>query len=92
MRIAKHFDAWSLVVIGATVGLFLAATLTTGVVHDLLLETGAFLVSVKLILMAYKSSVTALALAEKLEEIHQAVRQLDMSVPSTSPAPPVARD
>ena len=58
----KHFDLGSLIVIVITFILFAVALFTKGFTHDLLLESGVFLVSVKLILMAYKSSVDAIEL------------------------------
>ncbi len=69
MNPAKHFDAPSLLVIVVTLILFALAILTKGFTHDLLLEAGVFLVSVKLILMAYKSSVSAASLERKLDQI-----------------------
>ncbi|MBW2327978.1 MAG: hypothetical protein JRF45_16245 [Deltaproteobacteria bacterium] len=52
----KHFDMGSMIVIIVTFILFITALFTKGLTHDLLLETGVFLVSVKLILMAFKNS------------------------------------
>jgi len=52
----KHLDMWSLLIIVTTVILFVTALFAKGCTHDLLLEAGVFLVSVKLILMAHKSS------------------------------------
>jgi hypothetical protein len=54
----KHFDTGSLLVMGITFVLFVLALFTKGWTHDLLLEAGVFLVSVKLIMMAYKNSVS----------------------------------
>jgi len=54
----KHFDVASLTVIIVTFVLFIVALFTKGFTHDLLLEVGIFLISVKLIMMAYKSSVS----------------------------------
>ena len=69
MNIAKHFDAGSLLVMAITLVLFLTALFTTGFTHDLLLEAGVFLVSVKLILMAHKNSVSNRSIQQKLDEI-----------------------
>ena len=69
MNAAKHFDAPSLLVIAVTLILFVVAIFAKGLTHDLLLEAGVFLVSVKLILMAYKSSVSAASLERKLDQI-----------------------
>jgi hypothetical protein len=48
----KRFDPGSLLVIVITFILFVAALFTKGFTHDLLLEAGVFLVSVKLIIMS----------------------------------------
>lgn len=64
-----HFDIGSLIVITVTFVLFFAALFTKGLTHDLLLEAGVFLISVKLIIMAYKSSITTKALLKELREI-----------------------
>ncbi len=65
----KHFDAGSLVIIAITLVLFVVALFTTGFTHGLLLEAGVFLVSVKLILMAYKNSVAEKQIVDELREI-----------------------
>lgn len=65
----KHFDAGSIIVIATTFILFTLALFFTGFTHDLLLEAGVFLVSVKLILMAYKSSVASENIHRELKEI-----------------------
>ncbi len=69
MAPARHFDAGSLAVIATTLVLFLAALVTKGFTHDMLLEAAVFLVSVKLIVMSYKNGVSAAALARELAEI-----------------------
>jgi len=55
----KHFDVGSMIVIGITFVLFAMALFFTGFTHGLLLEAGVFLVSAKLIIMSYKSSVSS---------------------------------
>ena len=65
----RHFDIGSIVVIAITFVLFAMALFFTGFTHDLLLEAGVFLVSVKLIIMAYKSSVTSEDIHRELKEI-----------------------
>jgi hypothetical protein len=76
MDMGKHFDVWSFLVIALTLVLFVAALFTKGFTHDLLLEAGVFLVSVKLILTAYRNSVVNNAIQQKLEEIHSTVQRL----------------
>jgi len=65
----KHFDVWSIIVIFVTFILFVLALFAKGFKHDLLLEAGVFLVSVKLIILAYKNSVSNRVLERQLEEI-----------------------
>ena len=65
----NHFDTGSLLVIAITFVLFVIALFTRGFTHDLSLEAGVFLVSVKLIMMAHKNNVTSKAVAEDLAEI-----------------------
>jgi hypothetical protein len=73
--IRKHIDGGSLVVILMTLVLFVAALFEKGFSHDLLLEAGVFLVSVKLIIMSYKSARHSAELKERLDEIHGALRR-----------------
>lgn len=65
----KHIDSGSLTVAFITLALFVAALFTKGLSHDLFLEAGVFLVSVKIILMAYTNSVAIGRLDEKLDKI-----------------------
>jgi len=60
---------------GITLILFVAALFTKGFTHDLLLEAGVFLVSVKLILMAYKNSVATANVQEKLDKIQATLQR-----------------
>jgi len=53
-----------------TLLLFIAALFVKGFTHDLLLEAGVFLVSVKVIMMAYKISV----IIREIREIKAAIR------------------
>ena len=62
----QHFDAGSLLIIVITFVLFVAALYFTGFTHDLLLEAGVFLVSVKLIVMSYKNKVASDSLHQEL--------------------------
>jgi len=73
--IRKHIDGGSLVVILITLVLFVAALFEKGFSHDMLLEAGVFLVSVKLIIMSYKGTRLSAELKERLDEIHGALRR-----------------
>jgi hypothetical protein len=86
--VRSHFDIGSLVVIAMTLVLFMVALFTKGFTHDLLLEAGVFLVSVKLIIMAHKDAVVAAHMAKRLERVQSALagleRRLDGRTPSTT--------
>ncbi len=71
----KYLDFWSAVVIVITFVLFTAALFFTGLTHDLLLEAGVFLVSVKLIMMAHNNSKNSSKLEAELQEIKQLIKQ-----------------
>jgi hypothetical protein len=72
---SEHFDIGSLLTILITLVLFIVALFTKGFTHDLLLEAGVFLVSVKLILMAYKNSVVGRKILTDLEQIKSRVNR-----------------
>ncbi len=67
----QHFDTGSLFIILITFLLFTVALFVKGFTKDLLIEIGIFLVSVKLILMAYNNSVISSKLLAELEEIQK---------------------
>jgi len=76
-RIHQHLDVPSRFVIGLTLVLFAAALAVKGLGHDLLLEGAVFLISVKLIMLAYKSSVANERLLEELAIVHETVARLE---------------
>lgn len=71
-----YLDKGSLITIFVTLILFVAALYFTGFTHDLLLEAGVFLVSVKLILMSYKDQLEVDSLNKKLVEIHSLIKEI----------------
>ena len=71
----KHFDIGSIIVIIITFILFALALFFTGLTHDILLEAGVFLVSVKLIIMAYKTSISSRKIELELKEIKELLKQ-----------------
>lgn len=70
-EVRGFLDRASVVVIALTLVLFVVALFSKGLTHDLLLEAGVFLVSVKLILMSYKQSQSAARAQERLERIEE---------------------
>ena len=75
----RHLDNGSLGVMGLTLVLFVVALFAKGLTHDLLLEAGVFLVSVKLILAAYKNSVSNQRILTLLQEIRDSIGPTDRS-------------
>jgi hypothetical protein len=65
----KYLDIGSLIVIITTFFLFVLALFTKGLTHDILLEAGVMLVSVKLIMMSYKISLFSRAIQKDLNYI-----------------------
>ncbi len=68
-KMLEHFDLGSMVIIAVTFILFTIALFSTGFTHDLFLESGVLLVSIKLIIMAYKSSRANQKIMQELQDI-----------------------
>jgi hypothetical protein len=73
--VKKHLDVGSVVVIAITFILFAMAVFFKGITHDLLLEAGVFLVSVKVIMMGFKNGEFAQRLENELEEIKDILKK-----------------
>ena len=73
----RLFDLGTVVVIGTTLLLFVIALFEKGFTHDMLLEAGVFLVSVKLIMMSYKNSLATRDMRDQLDAIQQALARLE---------------
>lgn len=73
MAQVKGLDIGSLLVISITFVLFVLSLILKGITHEILLESGVFLVSVKLIIMSHKSQVMKKSMETKLDAIHDAV-------------------
>ena len=69
----KHLDLSSTIILLITLVLFIAALFFKGFTHDILLEAGVFLVSVKVIMMAYKISAHADQIISEIREIKDAI-------------------
>ena len=67
----KYFDTGIIIVIVITILLFTAALFVKGFTHNLLLEAGVLLVSIKLIMMAYRNSINYSDLKKDLNEIRR---------------------
>lgn len=76
-RFHEHLDPASWLVLLITLVLFATALFVKGLGHDLLLEAGVFLVSVKLIMMMHRSGVTARHIEGELAAIRAALLRLE---------------
>jgi hypothetical protein len=65
----NYLDIGSAIVVVVTFILFAAALFTKGFTHDLFLEIGVLLVSVKIIMMAHKNEIHIQNLRKELKEI-----------------------
>ncbi len=72
---ASFIDTSSIVVISVTFVVFFVALLTKGFTHDLLLEIGVLMISVKLIIMTYKNGAHADKLEKEIKEIKELIKQ-----------------
>ena len=77
LDIKKHFDMGSLFIIAVTLTLFVSALFAEGLTHNVLLEAAVFLVSVKLIVMAYKSIDATNSLHKKLDTIDKKLNEIE---------------
>jgi len=77
LELKRHYDTGSLVVIAVTFILFVSAVFTKGFTHDILLEAAVFLVSVKLIIMAYKNIDETDSLHKKLDDIYIKINTIE---------------
>jgi hypothetical protein len=73
----RHLDSGTLITLLITLVLFIVALFAKGLSHDLLLEAGVFLVSVKLVLAAYKSSVANAAILDRLAEMERTLARVE---------------
>ena len=71
MKLFKSVDPWAGVVILLTIGLFTLSLAVKGITHELFLESGVFLVSVKLILMAGKNAASEERIERDLSQIKE---------------------
>ena len=76
LGIRRYFDLGSLTVIGITFVFFMTALVTKGFTHDILLEAAVFLVSVKLIIMAYKNDVASRVTHKRLDDMYMVIQRI----------------
>jgi hypothetical protein len=67
----KYFSTTDTIVIILTFLLFTAALFLQGLTHDLLIEAGVLLVSIKLIRIGYKNSIAYSEILDELKKIRK---------------------
>ena len=77
LKIKRHFDPGSLVVIIITFVMFVIALFTKGLTHDILLEAAVFLVSVKLIMMSYHNVDLINSVHKRLDDICTVIKRIE---------------
>ena len=73
----KYLSAADLTVIAVTFILFVMALFTKGFTHDLFLEAGVLLVSIKIIMMNYKNIISNKAILKELDDIKKTLSELN---------------
>jgi len=72
----QHLDKASGITVIVTLVLFVIALFAKGFTHDLLLEAGVFLVSVKLIIAGYKNEQANRQLLERIDRIDTEIKKI----------------
>ena len=72
----KYLSYADLFVIVITFLLFAIALFTKGLTHDLLLEAGVLLVSIKIIMLNHKNIISNNVIMKELDEIKQALLEI----------------
>jgi hypothetical protein len=72
----NYLDKASALTLALTLLLFVIALFIKGFTHDLLLEAGVFLVSIKLVLAGYKSAQGTRTLLDRLDRIDSKLAHL----------------
>lgn len=75
-QIKKYLSLADIVVIIITLLLFIVALFVKGFTHDLLLEAGVLLVSIKIIMMNYKNIQSDKSILKELDDIKETLLEL----------------
>lgn len=71
----KKYDVSSIIVISVTFLLFFVALFTKGLTHDILLEAGVLLVSIKLIIMAFRTETFYRDILEEVKKLNDCLNK-----------------
>ena len=75
LKLRERLDMGSMAVIVITFTLFVVSLFQKGLTHEILVDTGIFLVSVKLIVMSFKNNLYMKDLNQQLEEIRKLIKK-----------------
>jgi hypothetical protein len=78
----KYLDLGTQLTLAITLVLFTIALFEKGFTHDLLLEAGVFLVSVKLVIMSFKANASLGAVDAQLSAMNASLRRIQESLQS----------
>ncbi len=72
----KYLSLADMLVITITFMLFIIALFVKGLTHDILLEAGVLLVSIKIIMMSYKNILSVNTILKELNEIKETLSEI----------------
>jgi asparagine N-glycosylation enzyme membrane subunit Stt3 len=72
----KYLSLTDMLVITITFMLFVIALFVKGLTHDILLEAGVLLVSIKIIMMSYKNISSVNTILKELNEIKETLSEI----------------
>ena len=75
LKLRERLDMGSMAIIVITFTLFTVSLFQKGLTHEILVDTGIFLVSVKLIVMSFKNNLYMKDLNQQLEEIKKLIKK-----------------
>ena len=75
LKLRERLDMGSMAIIVITFTLFAVYLFQKGLNHEILVDTGIFLVSVKLIVMSFKNNLYMKDLNQQLEEIRKLIKK-----------------
>ena len=73
----RYFDIATLATIVITFILFVVSLFLKGFTHELFLEAGVFLISVKLVMMSYRHREAEVGMEGSLKDIKETLRRME---------------
>ena len=76
----------TIIIIVITVGLFAAALFTKGLTHDIFLESGVLLISIKIILLSYRNNAIVKNIQKQLDNMNSLLLLINKKTHNSSKA------